>query len=427
MLSHLSAAERSQPRTTIPPRETSELDSCRDQSRPTAGWQHSSPRGVDRGAPGRLPQVGATHWRQLTPQGSKTRSPLRDRVPGRPDHSYVPALDGLRALAISLVFVTHMITPVRFGGQVGVDVFFVLSGYLITSILLRENRRAGTIRRSRFYVRRLIRLYPSLLVAIVVLFVPGMLFAPSAFKYALENVLAVTYTMPLALQLNSGAAWAWRHTWSLGIEELFYLAWPTMLLTALRCSLTLKRTAVLSVALGLLLLIIPVVLQAAEVPASLLFRSGGLFVGCAFAALVASNPSLQFRASFGWVGLALIAGGVALDTVWMQEPISVLLAVTGTVLVVGHIVTMRDTKLSKMLGKKPLAYVGRISYELYLFHYPVLIILAWAFLARPLDVAPLAAPISIALAVATSAVLTPWIDRWKQRAARNPPSRAARV
>lgn len=335
---------------------------------------------------------------------------------GRPANSYVPALDGLRAVAITLVFITHMITPIRFGGQLGVDIFFVLSGYLITSILLTEYSRDGTIRRGRFSVRRLIRLYPSLVAAVVAVFIPGLIFAPSALKYLVENVLALTYSTPLALQVNDGAAWALRHTWSLGIEELFYVAWPTALLIALRRGIAGRRLGVAALCFGILLLAVSVFLHFAGVSGSLFFRAGGLFVGCALAAFFASRPGVRVPSFFGWAGLVLIAGGVVLDTVARQEPVAVLIAVFGALGVVAHVVSEQNGKLSLFLGLLPLAYVGRISYELYLFHYPVMIILAWAFGTEPVAVALAAAPISILLAVITNKLLAPRVDKWKRSA-----------
>jgi peptidoglycan/LPS O-acetylase OafA/YrhL len=330
---------------------------------------------------------------------------LPEAVSGRPATNYLPALDGLRAVAITLVVISHMTTPVRFGGQ--------LAGYLITSILLSEHRRSGTIDRPRFYIRRLIRLYPALLVALIVLLIPGLVFAPSALRYVVENILAVTYTMPIALQVDFGSAWAWRHSWSLGIEEFFYLLWPTVLLIGLRKGRPSRGAAAAVATFGIALLLVAVALSWANAPGSLFLRSGAIFVGCALAVHLAAHPQVTFRAWFGWAGFMMIAAGVLLDTFGEQEPTAALLASVGTLGVVAHIVTSRHSNMSTALGVKPLAYVGRISYELYLFHYPVLIILVWALGTEPINVALLAAPIAIVLSVLTHALLAPRIDRWK--------------
>jgi peptidoglycan/LPS O-acetylase OafA/YrhL len=338
------------------------------------------------------------------------------RVHGRPESGYLPALDGVRAIGILLVFIHHMITPVPFGGHVGVDVFFVLSGYLITDILLRERKKHGGIRLKRFYLRRAARLYPALLVVIAALLIPGALFAPSLGKYLLENFLAVTYTTPLALQFSNGAAWAWRHTWSLGIEEMFYLVWPLLMILVLGKGQTKMRLAVMAGVGGMALLLASVALEVAGQPGSLLLRSGGLFLGCALAVFLRPQRPARIPAVAAWVGLALIGAAVAIGTLdHAASAVPVLLTGIGSVAIIAHLVQNRGGALTVVLGCAPMAYLGRISYELYLWHYPLLIILAWAFNAEPLAVAWIAAPLSIGLAAATHAFLAPRVERLKAR------------
>jgi len=126
---------------------------------------------------------------------------------------YMPQLDGIRALAILMVLVHHGLSPLENGGYVGVEVFFVLSGYLITSILLSEWRRRGFIGFRNFYIRRLARLYPPMIVAAVVLFIPAVIFAPSGWAYVKTNLIALTYLTPFSVVLDNGVAVeSWRHT-----------------------------------------------------------------------------------------------------------------------------------------------------------------------------------------------------------------------
>ncbi|MGO4784648.1 acyltransferase family protein [Cryobacterium sp. W22_MBD10_FK3] len=328
----------------------------------------------------------------------------------------MPALDGVRAIGILLVFVHHMITPVAFGGHVGVDVFFVLSGYLITDILLRERKAHGGIRLKRFYFRRAARLYPALLVVVAALLIPGALFAPSLGKYLLENVLAVTYTTPLALEISGGAAWAWRHTWSLGIEEMFYLVWPLLLMLVLGRGRAQGHLAGFAVGGGLALLLASVALEVAGQPGSLLLRSGGLFLGCALAIFLGRKQQVNVPAIAAWSGLALIGASVAGATIFHPASAApVLMTGVGSVVIIAHLVQNRGGVLAGILGWAPLAYLGRISYELYLWHYPLLIILAWAFDADPIAVAWIAAPMSIGLAAVTHAFLAPRVERLKAR------------
>lgn len=327
---------------------------------------------------------------------------------------YVPALDGLRAIGILLVFVHHIVTPFVFGGQVGVDVFFVLSGYLITTILLREWDKRRRINFRAFYIRRAIRLYPALLVAVLALFIPGIIFAPSALNYIVENVLAVTYTTPVALQIADGAAKAWRHTWSLGIEEMFYFLWPLLLAFTLRLGLPRAWSAGLAALGGFVMLGFPVVWH---LPGNepLILRAGGLFVGCSLALVLSLLDKPSVHHLIGFSGLAMIAAAASIATIFQADEIAVVLACVGTLATIAHVSSNRSSWLSCALGARPLAYLGRISYELYIWHYPVLVILAWGMKADFFSVAWLAAPVSLALAVVTHGLLKSRVSYWKQR------------
>ncbi|WP_198517629.1 acyltransferase family protein [Microbacterium lacus] len=248
----------------------------------------------------------------------------RAPISGRPAKGYLPQLDGLRAIAVALVLVYHFITPIPFAGQVGVDVFFVLSGYLITSILLAEHEHLGRIRLKLFFARRAIRLYPPLLLVIAVMLVFGLLLAPSIPKFLAETGFALTYTTPIVLEFANGASVMWRHTWSLGVEEIFYLVWPLLLLLLLRArpGLQWKAGAVLGV--GLAMAVTQVILMLDGDRMSILLRSGGLLFGCAVA-LCLRQSGRRYAAAWGWAGLAAIAFGVAASTILHNESIGVLL------------------------------------------------------------------------------------------------------
>ena len=142
---------------------------------------------------------------------------------------YRPELDGLRALAVVLVMGSHFNLPgFSSGGFVGVTLFFVLSGYLITSVLVAERHAIGSVSLRRFYLRRAARLLPALAVLLVV--VGGSLVAMDAAGVAAAGVTsAALYVSNLAVAagVNTGPL---EHTWSLAIEEQFYLVWPAVLL-----------------------------------------------------------------------------------------------------------------------------------------------------------------------------------------------------
>lgn len=145
-------------------------------------------------------------------------------------------LDGLRALAVLLVIASHLWIPVLAGGWIGVDVFFVLSGYLITSILVREFDQTGSIRLARFYTRRLLRLYPAL---VAMLIVCGFFYStfgetPSLFGYLHTATYSGLYAEDLFVGYTGNSHGNLGHTWSLAIEEQFYLLWAPILLLCLK-------------------------------------------------------------------------------------------------------------------------------------------------------------------------------------------------
>lgn len=155
--------------------------------------------------------------------------------------SYRPELDGLRGISILLVFVHHFYHPVLPGGFLGVDIFFVLSGFLITSLLLQEWDSKGSINLRDFYIRRALRLMPALLALVLVLGV----FA--AFFLSGDGALLTYQGIWLTLSYVSNWLYAFHYvspnnplgiTWSLAIEEQFYLLWPVILRFVLRSGIS---------------------------------------------------------------------------------------------------------------------------------------------------------------------------------------------
>ena len=149
---------------------------------------------------------------------------------------YVPELTGLRALAVFLAISEHTSIPGLRGGWIGVDIFFVLSGYLITSILFSEWRRTETIRLGRFYAKRALRLYPAL----ILMFALGAIFygylgdGGTLIGYGKTALLGATYNQDFALGFFGRPFGELGHTWSLAVEEQFYLFWAPVLLLLLK-------------------------------------------------------------------------------------------------------------------------------------------------------------------------------------------------
>lgn len=294
----------------------------------------------------------------------------------RPRFRYHPALDGLRALAVIAVIGVHYGLPGFSAGALGVDAFFVLSGFLITSLLLEEWRASGCIRLQQFYIRRILRLFPALFVLILAFAI----FQPRReILYVLgyvTNWAAATGAIPVAQN-------PYLHLWSLSVEEQFYLLWPPLLYLMLRRRLPPG-----------LLIAIPLVLSCASAlqRAALAYagvaperinygtdsRVDGLLMGAALAASISLGALTPNRAR----RLAPVATAVSflllLATRIFVMPAEQFLPFGGltafnlavTVLVMLSVLNPASV-ISRVLSVRPLRELGKRSYGLYLWHYPV--------------------------------------------------------
>jgi peptidoglycan/LPS O-acetylase OafA/YrhL len=259
---------------------------------------------------------------------------LTNPLPARPSAAetekfhlgYRPALDGLRGVAVLAVVATHSKLASGWAGDVGVDIFFVLSGFLITSLLIEEWNAFHSISLRRFYARRALRLLPALMVVIAV-FVIWHCVANSravAARTALDGLNALFYSTNwmLALGLRQPVH-VFAHTWTLSIEEQFYLTWPLILILLLSRSGS-RGSMLRWVVLGIFLFFIERVLITASAPSGLynwLFygtdaRADAMLTGCAAAIALSSSSiarngrlrsALKYSAWFiGIPGLVLI-------------------------------------------------------------------------------------------------------------------------
>lgn len=327
---------------------------------------------------------------------------------------YVAGLDGLRALGIILVLIHHGLQPVEFAGFLGVDIFFALSGFLITSILVSEVGKRGRIRVVRFYWRRAVRLYPALLVAIVAVLPFGLMLR--GMPHLLEVALAASYLTPVTGEFLGWAGLTWLNTWSLGIEEIFYLIWPFTLILLLQRKVPLPW--LWTMILGVVLSLGQIALLTTGHDASYFLRTGGMFLGCALALWLAENREARVPGWVGPAGLMLVTASVAVGGVHAARGAAFLAAACGTVAMIAAIVIpqRRGGILSGVLSAKPVVYVGKVSYELYIWHYPVMICAMLAMNStRMMDVAWFAMPIGILLAIGTHHLLARPSAKWKQR------------
>jgi peptidoglycan/LPS O-acetylase OafA/YrhL len=332
-------------------------------------------------------EVDATH-----PSGDDRQARVVSRQRFRP-------LDGLRALAIGLVLAEH------FGGwkagTLGVDVFFVLSGYLITGLLVAEHARRGSVSFRAFYGRRALRLMPAYLTMLGVTFVAVATIGSAQSTKLVRQGLAqsLTYTGNIATAIHrwdNEAPRLWEFTWSLAAEEQFYLLWPIVLVIGLRLAHT-DRQRMLLPAAPLVLFLVSVwwslhlvaahasVMRIAVAPDT---RSSALLLGCAVS-LWESSPrgkraSLRrFRQLARWGGIGIGVGVLAFfsgEDAYAQGRMSPLIALATALLIVGltgDAGTSRNSFTGAVLGLRPMAFIGRLSYSLYLYN--VLAILAVEF------------------------------------------------
>jgi len=281
---------------------------------------------------------------------------------------YRPELDGLRGIAILLVLISHFALGGRAGGLAGVTLFFVLSGFLITSLLLTEHRDTGRIALGAFYARRARRLLPALVVTatavtiwqVLARGVDGLWPGVAALSYVSNwLIIAGADLEPLA------------HTWSLAIEEQFYLFWPLVLILVLRYRARWFGVALVGVAAGSVAWRAVLVAGDASIyriAYGFDARADAIVVGCALAVLVVRGwrpPQVPT-----WVGLgALILVGML--TWYTTLGLTVGLAATAALSCVAITIGLRG---SRALAADPLVRLGRLSYGLYLYHLPLMLL-----------------------------------------------------
>lgn len=297
----------------------------------------------------------------------------RDRIRG---------LDGIRALAIILVLLSHAVPMNMQAGGAGVDIFFALSGWLITGVLLAQRDRPKN-RLKVFYLNRLVRLYPALLTAAIGFFViaqaiwtfnPPLGLVPiSALG---ETIASVTYTYPFYTIF--GPKMVWGQMWTLSVEWYFYLLFPVILFTAVKKNKTVQLAKWLLLTwfvTSVLVVVLGVMGQQLFGLASLL-RVGAVALGCWARLAPKSELITRFTSAWG-SSITLLLFAAAIGISWFVPALSSLAyfigGLVGVVLI--HNVLDSHTNLSqRFLNSRFMVWVGGISYEIYLWHLPLLII-----------------------------------------------------
>ncbi|NJN94754.1 MAG: acyltransferase [Anaerolineales bacterium] len=345
---------------------------------------------------------------------------------------YRPDIEGLRAIAILLALGYHADVPGFSGGYVGVDIFFVLSGYLITWLLVHEAQETGAISLGRFYARRARRLLPAMVVMLLATVMVGaVIYAPFEQRDLASTAIATAtywsniHFANLATDYLSPASETnpFLHTWSLSVEEQFYLLWPLFVMLLLGVARWQGRAvnhrrlwwgAILLTGLSFAL---SVYLTSTRQPMAffLLPARAWEFAAGALAVLLPPPEKLKsFMPKFlnvdlpggatpllGWVGLGgLVAANLFFDRSTAFPGVAALLPVLATVLLLRAGAGPAETGITKLLSLRPLQEIGRLSYSWYLWHWPVLVF-ATANYRLPLGVRLALLAVSLLLAAAS--------------------------
>jgi peptidoglycan/LPS O-acetylase OafA/YrhL len=304
-----------------------------------------------------------------------------DQAPALPlgrREGYMPYLDGLRGIAIFQVLLLHAGVPFIKGGWVGVDLFFVLSGFLITSLLMREQEKTGRISLKHFYMRRVLRLMPAVIVMLAVFLVVAA-FRPD-FDRSLRSALYVLFYIANWMRaFGHGMSIEIAHCWSLSIEEQFYFIWPLLVILLFKARVPFRTMAWLALAGVVACAAWRTWLTFHAPPGRVYFgldtRSDALLLGCA----LALGEAFLIRPRR--VMVVLVPAAVLLITwvtfrermvaPWLLRGGYTLVALAACVLIV-DLKTSPAAPLRKLCEWGPLVYLGRISYGLYLWHHVVM-------------------------------------------------------
>jgi peptidoglycan/LPS O-acetylase OafA/YrhL len=297
--------------------------------------------------------------------------------------AYRPDIDGLRAIAVLAVVLFHARLGVLPGGFVGVDIFFVISGYLIASIILKEEAE-GRFSLARFYERRIRRIFPALFVVVAVSTALGALLLTPVDYLAFGRSVVATMAFYSNIYFNRQAGYfapaadtqPLLHTWSLGVEEQFYLLAPFVLLLLQR-QLRPWRGLVFAALFAASLGVSAYGVAHEEQWAFYLPHARAFELMCGVALAMGFAPKLtdaRLREGLAALGLALMLGPILLYSSATPFPgFAALAPAVGAALLIHTSTAAAPTRIAGALAARPMVFIGKISYSLYLWHWPLLV------------------------------------------------------
>jgi peptidoglycan/LPS O-acetylase OafA/YrhL len=384
----------------------------------TPGVFGARTRGKNQGMEGQLRDVTL---RSSPPQRRGRPADARREAPA-PRAALRPEIQALRALAVALVLVYHLWPAVLPGGFVGVDVFFAISGFLITSLLLREVERAGCVSLRGFWARRARRILPAALLTVLVCALATVALVPLTRwqQFFAEMRASTAYVQNWKLAGDAvdylaaaNAPSPVQHYWSLSIEEQFYLVWPVLIAVAVRVTrgrpVQARRRAVTAVlAAATVLSLLYSIAHTSADPAAAYFvtptRAWELGAGALLALAAPFDRSrAAARAAVSWVGLAAIAvAALAYSHATPFPGHAALLPVLGALAVIRAGLPAGRWSPARLMTPRPVQFLGDVSYSVYLWHWPLIVF-------APFVVAADGAVVKVAIAAAS--ILAAWLTK----------------
>ncbi|WP_327001487.1 acyltransferase [Dactylosporangium sp. NBC_01737] len=350
-----------------------------------------------------------------TYQPYRTAPQVRTPPPRQSEGRFRPDIEGLRAVAVLLVVANHAGLGLVHGGYVGVDVFFVISGFLITLHLFRELQRTGRIGFGAFYGRRIVRLLPASTVVVIATVAAAWTWmspvqakavvydALAASAYGINVRLAALGTDYLSAELEPSPL---QHFWSLAVEEQFYFIWPLLLVVAATRRASRKSAAIALTLLGVVSFAVCVWQTGHSQPWAyfgIQARAWELAAGALVALAAERLKHIRIGAAATWLGLAaIVASALLFDETTRFPGMAALLPVAGAVLVIAGGCAKAGWGAVKLLGTRPMQAIGKLSYSWYLWHWPALM-LAPHIAGHELNTWTLAA-------VATASLIPAWLS-----------------